>query len=515
MLQMCETSLIPRGIQHYRMSQTDDVEDMDTFSEVQHSGVSQPQAHLLHSQSHVIMTQNGKATADSQRSNLRKSLSLQNMAYTRSRKRLESGESISTDEESFLIGRSMSRPVLQVCSSSDSENRQLGVRIIEVAPSNSNLISNEKEWQMPLHIYSSMKRGKREEDKKLSQRIRAYYKAQDDLIGIYENLQQTEDENEAAENANSSLRNQKMVLRLSKISFYANLALMVGKSVAVGLSASIAIISSLVDSVVDLVSGIIIWWSTSMMKKRNLYDYPTGRSRLEPIAIVILSVIMSLASFQLMIESVQKIVGFSVGSDTSPPIIELPTILLIIGTVLTKVVLFVICRYWGGNSSSVRALVEDHRNDILSNAVAIVCGYLGSEDFIKKTGEWNVVYIDAIGAILISLYILVNWWKTGYAQIKLLTGYTAKPGFLSKITWVCLNHHHDILQIDTVRAFHFGNNFLVEADIVLPEDMTLMEAHNIGESLQQKLERFPEVERAFVHLDYETTHNPEVEHKLI
>lgn len=45
--------------------------------------------------------------------------------------------------------------------------------------------------------------------------------------------------------------------------------------------------------------------------------------------------------------------------------------------------------------------------------------------------------------------------------------------------------------------------------------MTLMEAHNIGESLQQKLERFPEVERAFVHLDYETTHNPEVEHKLI
>lgn len=100
-------------------------------------------------------------------------------------------------------------------------------------------------------------------------------------------------------------------------------------------------------------------------------------------------------------------------------------------------------------------------------------------------------------------------------QIKLLTGHTADPNFLSKITWICLNHHHEIIYIDTVRAFHFGNNFLVEVDIVLPEDMSLKEAHNIGESLQQKLEKFKLVERAFVHLDYEIEHNPTEEHKMI
>ena len=66
-----------------------------------------------------------------------------------------------------------------------------------------------------------------------------------------------------------------------------------------------------------------------------------------------------------------------------------------------------------------------------------------------------------------------------------------------------------------MRAFHFGNNFLVEVDIVLPEDMSLKEAHNIGETLQQKLEKFQLVERAFVHLDYEVDHNPADEHKVI
>ena len=39
--------------------------------------------------------------------------------------------------------------------------------------------------------------------------------------------------------------------------------------------------------------------------------------------------------------------------------------------------------------------------------------------------------------------------------------------------------------------------------------MTLRDAHDIGESLQEKIESLPEIERAFVHLDYETNHRPE------
>ena len=44
---------------------------------------------------------------------------------------------------------------------------------------------------------------------------------------------------------------------------------------------------------------------------------------------------------------------------------------------------------------------------------------------------------------------------------------------------------------------------------MLPPDMPLCEAHDIGESLQEKVESLNEVERAFVQLDYESTHKPE------
>ena len=43
-------------------------------------------------------------------------------------------------------------------------------------------------------------------------------------------------------------------------------------------------------------------------------------------------------------------------------------------------------------------------------------------------------------------------------------------------------------------------------DIALPDQMQLREAHDIGTDLQVKLESLPEIERAFVHIDYEHAH---------
>ena len=40
----------------------------------------------------------------------------------------------------------------------------------------------------------------------------------------------------------------------------------------------------------------------------------------------------------------------------------------------------------------------------------------GSQEFVDKTGEENVVFIDPIGAVVIGAYILVSWWQTGLGQ---------------------------------------------------------------------------------------------------
>lgn len=95
-----------------------------------------------------------------------------------------------------------------------------------------------------------------------------------------------------------------------------------------------------------------------------------------------------------------------------------------------------------------------------------------------------------------------------------LVGKSAPPEFLAKLTYLIWNHDEEIQHIDTVRAYAIGSNFFVEVDIVLPGDMPLSQAHNIGETLQDKLEQLLEVDRAFVHVDFEYMHKPEHASKL-
>jgi divalent metal cation (Fe/Co/Zn/Cd) transporter len=58
--------------------------------------------------------------------------------------------------------------------------------------------------------------------------------------------------------------------------------------------------------------------------------------------------------------------------------------------------------------------------------------------------------------------------------------------------------------IQSLQAYHAGDKLIVEVDIVCEKDMTLKDSHDLGESLQYVLESVPVVDRAFVHLDYES-----------
>jgi divalent metal cation (Fe/Co/Zn/Cd) transporter len=102
-----------------------------------------------------------------------------------------------------------------------------------------------------------------------------------------------------------------------------------------------------------------------------------------------------------------------------------------------------------------------------------------------------------------------NWSCTALENVKAMVGVSAPPEFLTQLTYLAWNHHEDIVCIDTVRAYTFGPNYFVEVDVVLPEEMPLRRAHDIGESLQNRIEEMDDVERAFVHIDFETAHYPE------
>ncbi|KAK4757390.1 hypothetical protein SAY87_018691 [Trapa incisa] len=285
--------------------------------------------------------------------------------------------------------------------------------------------------------------------------------------------------------------------RAMMISNWANIILLAFKIYATVKSGSLAIAASTLDSLLDVMAGGILWFTHLSMKSINIYQYPIGKLRVQPVGIIIFAAVMATLGFQVLVQAVEQLIQ-SNPSDrmTSEQLLWLYVIMLIATAV--KLVLWLYCR--SSSDKIVRAYAKDHYFDVVTNVVGLIAAVLGDKFY------W---WIDPFGAIVLAIYTITNWSSTVLENAVSLVGQSAPPEVLQKLTYLVLRHDPQIKRVDTVRAYTFGVLYFVEVDIELPEDLQLKDAHAIGESLQIKIEELPEVERAFVHLDYECEHKPE------
>lgn len=335
--------------------------------------------------------------------------------------------------------------------------------------------------------------------------VSRFYKHQNEIIlGLAELDAMHRKESKDAERDGKQQQddgNVQLVRRAVNISFACNVLLCVLKVVAAIQSRSLSVIASMLDSVLDLLSGSILYLISRAIRRRDPYKFPVSKSRLEPVGIIIFASIMGMASLQIFQTAVQTLAKGS--SDMEQTDFSFG---ILIATIGSKALLFVYCTVAARLSSIVDALASDHRNDVLTNSI-------GLAGFLLTGKDGRLWWCDAVGAMILSLYIIVMWIKNGKAQISLLVGKAASPAFIGRLTYMAAHHDPRILRVDKVLAYHFGLRYMVEVDIVLPETMPLRETHDIGDSLEREIEELETVERAFVHIDYEWEHK--AEHKVI
>jgi len=78
-------------------------------------------------------------------------------------------------------------------------------------------------------------------------------------------------------------RNERVAIYASNIG---NMVLFVAKVYASIESRSLAVIASTLDSLLDLLSGFILWFTAYAMKKPNHHQYPIGKNRMQPVVTV-------------------------------------------------------------------------------------------------------------------------------------------------------------------------------------------------------------------------------------
>ncbi|KAH7411664.1 cation efflux family-domain-containing protein [Phaeosphaeria sp. MPI-PUGE-AT-0046c] len=324
--------------------------------------------------------------------------------------------------------------------------------------------------------------------------MKKFYTRQNALIDQF--LQSGDEERLAALD---HLENGPKVKFAVNASFVVNFFLFIIQMYAAISTDSLSLFATAADAFMDLVSSCVMLVTSRMAARPSVYKYPVGRTRIETIGIIMFCCLMTTVAIQLIIESGRSL---GAGPKDSEELHLIPIIFVAIA-IFSKGSLCIYCfifrRY-----PAVHVFFIDHRNDIVVNAFGLTMSIVGSRV------AW---FADPIGAILIGLLILVSWAANAFDHVWLLVGKSAPQEYISKLIYLVVTHDTRITKVDTCRAYHAGQNYYVEVDIVMDEDLPLKVTHDVSQALQRKLEGLADVERAYVHVDYENEHDIKEEHK--
>ncbi|MCJ1353910.1 MAG: hypothetical protein MMC33_003897 [Icmadophila ericetorum] len=274
---------------------------------------------------------------------------------------------------------------------------------------------------------------------------------------------------EEREKRRKANRNAKWAININVI---ANILLLIGKIVATTQSSSLSLIASTLDSALDLLCTVIVWTTNKLVQwriKSLQRRFPVGRRRLEPLGILVFSIIMVISFLQILQESVKKLLP---GGERE--VTELPP--LAIAALVATVV------------------IKDCKTDVIFNTASLLFPFIGSAASI-----W---WLDPVGAGLLSLFIIYDWGATCFENVTRLSGTAVDEDMEKKLTYLAWRFSPVVDGFKSLKAYHAGDGVWAEMDVLFQEDTLLSKAHDVAETLQYCCEGLSEVDRAFVSVDY-------------
>jgi len=232
-------------------------------------------------------------------------------------------------------------------------------------------------WQLDAKVFEAAKvdlASPRVENSNNPSKLRKYYEQQNAMIDTFVSMQRKSGDEEGEKDETGH------VYYALMISFAVNVLLTGIKLFAVIVTGSMAVVASFLDSCLDLVAGLIMYWTAIKIAKVNTFKYPQGKARLEPIGTVVFASVMGFASLQILSECVKRLAS---GLNDTPADLEMGVVPIVIlgSTIVFKAILYYYCNWVAENyqSVSVEAYAQDHFNDVIANVVATAGAILASK----------------------------------------------------------------------------------------------------------------------------------------
>ena len=269
-----------------------------------------------------------------------------------------------------------------------------------------------------------------------------------------------------------------------------NLVLFVAKFLVGLLTGSVSITADAVNNLSDAGSQIISLISFRISAKPADREHPFGHARIEYVASMIVSFLVLLIGFELLKESVSKIIT------PQPPERSWVAVWVLGGSILVKLWLGLFNRKIGRriNSSVMKATAADSLSDAVSTLAVLI------STLILLLFPSVTVNLDAYMGVIVAIMILVAGAKILNETKNSILGEAPSDEVVRQITSLVENTP-DALGIHDLTVHNYGPGHIIAAlHVEVDGKRNVFETHDMIDNIEQTLRREYGIQ-ATIHMD--------------
>ncbi len=280
--------------------------------------------------------------------------------------------------------------------------------------------------------------------------------------------------------------------RLMRLATYASvsvasllIALKTGAWIA---TESIAMLSTLVDSLLDALASIVSLFAVRHALIPADQEHRFGHGKAEALAAMAQSAFIAGSSVLLLFQAGERFIH-------PRPLAAPGTGIWVMAVSIVLTVGLVAFQMWVVRRTKSVAVAADslhYRGDILVNIAVIAALVLGS--------WFGFLYADPIFGTAIAIYILYNAWLIVREALDMLMDRELPDGERQRIRDIALAHE-EVESLHDMRTRRSGQTSFIQFHLVMNAELTLLKAHEVSDEVELDLRQpFPDAE-ILIHQD--------------
>lgn len=240
---------------------------------------------------------------------------------------------------------------------------------------------------------------------------------------------------------------------------------------------SYALIADGIESTTDIFSSIIVWSGLKIAAIPPDENHPYGHGKAEALAALTVSLFLLGAAALIIVNSIHEIY---LPHHTPAPF----TLIVLVGVIITKEILFKRVFKVGTDieSTALRTDAWHHRSDAITSAAA----FLGiSVALIMGPGYENA---DDFGALAASLLIIFNGIRMLKISLSDIMDESPSELYINKVIDTAMSVD-GVRKVNNLKIRKSGLSYLVDLDIQLDGDITVIEGHDISDIVGETLKK--------------------------